>query len=295
MESINSSDQNPAIVQQAPKPDHTGAFIAIFVVLALLIIGEVYSLGRFSSLRSELMSQQSKMSAQLSAQLGAKVQDLQNANAQALDQLRTELDSTATTMSANEKKALRNAGYAGYLVRKLQKEDAQNTQQLQAALATKADQQQLGSISQDVSSTKSDLAQTKQSMSTLTSDLGMARSRLGTLIATNHQDIVTLQKLGERDYFEFNLVQNQRKTVAGVGLQLKHASARNHTFNLDMFYNDMKVTRKNLAIDQPMFFAPKYAHTFYEMVVYQVGPHNVKGYVSTPKGMVQQEVASSTQ
>jgi hypothetical protein len=295
MESINSSDQNPAIVPQAAKPDHTGAFIAIFVVLALLIIGEVYSLGRFSSLRSELMAQQSKMSAQLGSQLGAKVQDLQNANAQALDQLRTELDSTATAMSANEKKALRNAGYAGYLVRKLQKEDAQNTQQLQAALATKADQQQVGSISQDVSSTKSDLAQTKQNVSTLTSDLGMARSRLGTLIATNHQDIVALQKLGERDYFEFNLIQNQRKTVAGVGLQLKHASARHHTFNLDMFYNDMRITRKNLAIDQPMFFAPKYAHTFYELVVYQVGSHNVKGYVSTPKGVTQQEMASSTQ
>ncbi|MGH9351319.1 MAG: hypothetical protein ACRD2G_04035 [Terriglobia bacterium] len=294
METINT-DPKPVVVQQAPKPDHTGAFIAIFVILALLIIGEVYSLGRFSSLRTELSSQQAKADQQLNADLSNKVQQLQNANAQALDQLRAELDSTATSMSANEKKALRNAGYAGVLVRKLQKEEAQNTQKLQATLATKADQQQLASITQDAAATKTDLARTKTNVSTIASDLGMARSGLGTLIATNHQDIVTLQKLGSRDYFEFTLNQNEKKTVGGVALTLRHASMGHHTFNMDMFYSDMKVTRKNLAIDQPVFFAPKYTHNFYEMVVYQIGPHFVKGYVSTPKGAVQQEMASSAQ
>ncbi|MGH9378553.1 MAG: hypothetical protein ACRD1I_07120, partial [Terriglobia bacterium] len=192
METIRT-DQNPVVLQPAPKPDHTGAFIAIFVILALLIIGEVYSLGRFSSLRTELSSQQAKANQQLNADLSGKVQQLQNANAQALDQLRTELDSTATNMNANEKKALRNAGYAGYLVRKLQKEEAASTQQLQATLATKADQQQLTSITQDAASTKNDLAKTKTNVSTIANDLGMARSGLGTLIATNHQDIVALQ------------------------------------------------------------------------------------------------------
>lgn len=295
METHNNSEERPVVVQQTAKPDHTGAFIAIFVVLALLIIGEIYSLGRFSSLRSALESQQTKMNNQMSADLANKVQALQNANSQALDQLRSELDTTATTMSANEKKALRNAGYAGYLVRKLQKKDAQNTQQLQAALATKADQTQLGSLTQDVSSTKTDLASTKKTMSTLVSDLGMSRSKLGTLIATNHQDIVALQKLGEREYFEFALNQNERKTVGGVGLQLKHANMKHHIFNMDMFYNDMRVTRKNLAIDQPVFFAPKYTHSFYELVIYQIGPHDVKGYVSAPKGSTQREMASRTQ
>lgn len=294
METINT-DSKPVVVQQAPKPDHTGAFIAIFVILALLIIGEVYSLGRFSSLRTELSQQQAKANQQLSADLSNKVQQLQNANAQSLDQLRAELDSTVTNMSANEKKALHNAGYAGYLVRKLQKEEAQNTQQIQATLATKADQQQLASVTQDAAATKDELAKTKTNVSTIANDLGMARSNMGTLIATNHQDIVALQKLGSRDYYEFTLNQNEKKTVGGVALTLRHANMGHHTFNVDMFYSDMKVTRKNLAIDQPVFFAPKYSHTFYEMVVYQIGPHFVKGYVSTPKGAVQQEMASTAQ
>src|SRR5579863_2343304 len=91
-----NSEDRPIMVQQTAKQDHTGAFIAVFVILALLIIGEIYSLGRFSSLRSELMTQQSKMNHQLGAEVANKIQDLQNANSQALDQLRSELDSTAT-------------------------------------------------------------------------------------------------------------------------------------------------------------------------------------------------------
>lgn len=292
MDTINP-DKEPVVVVHPEKQSHTGLFIAIFVILGLLVIGEIYSMNRFSSVRTQLTTDQAQMNKQLSAEVTSKLQDLQNANAQSLDQLRTELDSTVTSMSTSEKRALRNSHYAGYLVRKMQREQASRAAQLQAAIAAKADQSQVGSLSNDVTATKSDLAQTKKTMSTLASDLGMARSSMGTLIATNHQDIVELQRLGTRDYYEFTLNKNRRKTVAGVGLTLKHASDRHHTFNVDMFYNDMKITRKNLAIDQPVFFAPQYTHSFYEMVVYQVGPNWVKGYVSTPKGAAKQQMASS--
>ncbi|MGH9326280.1 MAG: hypothetical protein ACRD2B_06275 [Terriglobia bacterium] len=289
---IDDVPDSPQAVTAPHRQNHTGTFIAIFVVLALLIIGEIYGFSRFSSLRTALESQQARMTTQLSAELSSKIQDLQNANTQSLEELRSELDSTATRMNTTEKQALAHAHYAGYLVRRLQNEERQNAQKLQQAIAQKADQQQVGALTQDVSSTKTDLASTKKTVTVLASDLGMARSNLGTLIATNHQDIMALQKLGQRDYFEFTLDQNQRKTVAGVALTLKHANTRHHTYNVDMFYNDIKITRKNLAIDQPIFFAPRYTHRFYELVVYQVKPRQVEGYISTPKGASQQ-VASA--
>lgn len=291
---IDDVPEPKPVVVQAPKHEHTGIFAAIFVILALLIIGEIYTLTRFSSLRTDLVSQQARMNRQLNTDLSAKLQDLQNANAQSLEELRSELDSTATEMSSREKRALARAHYAGNLVKKLEREQNANVQQLQQALAQKADQQQVGSLTQDVTTAKTNLAQTQKTMNTLASDLGMARSHLGTLIATNHQDIAALQKLGQRDYYEFTLDQNQKKTVAGVALTLKHTSTGHHTYNVDMFYNDMKVTRKNLAIDQPIFFAPHYIHSFYEMVVYQVASRKVVGYISTPKGALQ-EMASRSQ
>src|SRR5579875_910934 len=174
-------DPKPSMVQTT-KSDHSGRFAAIFVILALLIIGEIYSFTRFSSLRSDLQTQQALLNKRMSAELSNKIQDLQNANAQSLDELRSELDSTITQMSKTQKTALARAHYAGYLVKKLEREENQNAQELRQALA------------QNVSNTKSDLASTKKTMDTLAKDLGMARSNLGTLIATNHQDIVALQK-----------------------------------------------------------------------------------------------------
>jgi hypothetical protein len=275
------------------KPDHTGKFVAIFVVLGLLIIGEIYSFSRMGSLRTQLQGDQTRLANKLNSELSSKVQDLANANAQSLEELRSSLDDTATQMSATEKQALARAHYASYLVRRLQRQESQNAQQLRQELSQKADQQQVGSLSQGLTATKSDLSSTNKKLATLASDLGMARSQLGTLIATNHNDIVALQKLGSRDYYEFTIDRNERKIVAGITLVLKKSNMKSHTFNVNMIYNDMTVTRKNLPIDSPVFFAPRYMHQFYEMVVYQLGPGWVKGYISTPKGAVD-EVAQGS-
>jgi hypothetical protein len=283
-----------SIMMGPAKVDHTGKFIAIFVILGLLIIGEIYSMTRVGSLRTELRADQAQLAKKLNGELSAQVQQLANANAQSLEELRSSLDDTATQMSATEKRALARAHYAGYLVRKLEKVENENAQELKQEIAQKADQQQVGSLSQDVSSTKSDLALTKTTMNTLASDLGMARSRLGTLIATNHNDIVALQKLGQRDYYEFELAKNESKVVAGVTLVLKKTNLKHHIFNVDMVYNDMRVTRKDLAIDSPVFFAPRDSHEFYELVVYQLGPGLAKGYISTPKGALAQEPTTTT-
>ncbi len=287
------SNHKPPVVVQEPKPSHTGAFTAIFVILALLIAGEIYSLTRLSSLRTSVHADQARIAEQLNANLSAKVQDMETSSAQSLDALRAELESATAQMSVREKTALRNSHYAGYLVRQLSQQESQNAAELRQELSRKADQQQLGTLSSNVSATQSDLASTKRTVGTLASDLGMARSKFGTMIATNHNDIVELQKLGSRDYYEFTLDQNHRDNVAGIGLVLKKASLSHHTFNMDMYYNDMRVRRNSLAIDQPMFFAPQYKHNFYELVVYQIAPHKVVGYISTPKGALQQQMAAS--
>jgi hypothetical protein len=282
------------IMVNVEKVDHTGKFIVIFVILGLLIIGEIYFITRIGSLRILIQADQAQLAKKLNNALSAQVQQLANANAQSLEELRSSLDDTATQMSATEKHALARARYASRLIRKLQTQETHNAQELRQEIAQKADQQQVGSLKQDVNSTNSGLATTNKQVSTLSSNLGMVRSRLGTLIATNHNDIVALEKRGERDYFEFNLVKNRRTDVAGIALVLKKSNVKHHVFSLDMVYNDMTVTRKNLPIDSPVFFAPRAAHEFYELVVYQVEPNSVKGYISTPKGAATEVVSQSS-
>ena len=115
----------------------------------------------------------------------------------------------------------------------------------------------------------------------------MARSEMGTLIARNHDDIEYLRKLGDRDYFEFTLTKNQPAKVAGVGLTLKKTNVKRYRFNLATLVDDMEVERKDCTINSPVYFYVNGSKKPYELVVNSVGSNQVKGYLSTPKGVTQ--------
>lgn len=277
----------------APPP--TGRSHSVLAIIALVLGGAVgiaqfHFSSRLTSLQNSLQAQQAASMAQLNRQVTQKLGDIQDANEQALDTMRSELDVVKSSMTSSQRKALY---HANSLVAGLRKEETVNAQQLQQQIAAKADAQQVGSLTQDVKATQTDLASTKQTMTTLTSDLGMARSQMGTLIARNHSDIVELRRLGTRDYYEFKLTRGQKETVAGVAMILKKANYKHHTFNIDMLADDMTITKKNRSINEPIFFAVNGQRSFYELVVNSVGSNQVTGYISTPKGAVTMASAAS--
>ncbi|MGH9433409.1 MAG: hypothetical protein ACRD3T_17905 [Terriglobia bacterium] len=288
---IDDPNQYDAHPKPAPSNTNKGLFVVVFVILALLVIGEIHSYSRMSTLRDGLQARQTNLQKQIEAQLEAKEAAMQNSDAQTLDQLRSQLDDLSTKMSSSQRKDL---AHARYLVAKLQKQQAQNAAQIQQELAKKADSDQVGTLSKNFDATKTDLDSTKKTMGTLASDLGMARSNMGTLIATNHQQIEVLRRLGQRDYYEFTLTRNQKKNVAGVGLVLKKTSTKHHMFNLDLIADDMVIPKKNRTIDEPVFFATQGSRTFYELVVNQVGSDQVTGYISTPKGAGERAASSNS-
>lgn len=279
------------VVTQEPR-SYAGVFVAIAIVLALLVIGEIYTLGKMGSLRSELETRQSAMLKDSQDQVMTKLSAFSDQNAQQLEQLRGELDASAKTMGSRTRHELI---HARALVNKLQQQQQQQGDELRQEIAKKADDEKVGALSQDVSSTKADLGSTKQTVNTLSHDLGMARSEMGTLIARNHDDIETLRKLGERNYYEFTLSRNQEQKVAGLGLILKKTNVKHHTFNLDVLSDDAVVSKKGRTIDEPIFLAPSNSKAFYELVINKVNSNQVKGYISTPKAgpEVAANVASS--
>ncbi len=265
---------------------HTGAFIAILIVLALLAIGEFYSFSKISSLRTSLEAQDGQMhkalTAQLTDQFAGKLSALESSNAQQLEALKTQLDAASKRVGSTRGE-LRRAREMRALVEKLQADQKQQAEQLKQEIAQKADQQQVGALTQDVSATKTELANTKKTVGVLTSDLGMARSELGTLIARNHDDIELLRKLGERNYYEFTLAKNQQQKVGGVGLILKKTNVKYHRFNVNLLTDDMQIQKNNRTVNEPIFFATGGSKGFYELVVNKVETDKVTGYLSTPK------------
>jgi hypothetical protein len=284
-------------IDEVPNSEHievrqsSGPWVLVFVVLGLLVLGEVYTFTKLGSI-SSVQTQQASLQKQIQDsrdQLASKLSSLEDANAQQLDALRSELDSTAKRMGSSGGAAL---AHARKLVAQLQQETQAQNDELKQEIAKKADTDQVNAVSQDIAATKTDLGSAKQNLDTLKNDLGMARSDMGTLIARNHQDIDALRKLGERNYYEFTLAKNQEQKVAGVGLVLKKTNVKKHQFNLNLLTNDMQIPKNGRTIDEPIFFATSGSKSFYELVINKVSQDQVTGYISTPK-FAQPELAAS--
>jgi len=277
----------PEVLDMEPeRSDSRGKFLLIFLVLAALAAGELYTLHKISSMGDALEGQQAQVGKQLRAEIQdqlARSRAIENANAQQMDALKDELDAASKRLGATGGELK----HARAMVAQLQNEQRKKDEQLQAELAQKADQQQVGALNQDVSAQRSDLDTTKKVLDSVRSDLGMARSEMGTLIARNHDDIEQLRKMGERDYFEFTLKRKAPAHVAGVGLTLTKTNVKRHRFNLELTADDVQVDKKDRTVNEPIFFYVSGSKRPYELVVNQVEGGQVKGYLSTPKGATQ--------
>jgi hypothetical protein len=280
-------DEGKRVIVTPEGHSHTPWFIAIAIVLALVVIGEIAAFNKINSMHASLQAEDGQIHKQLVSQLtdefSGRLSALANSNAQQLDALKSELDTAAKRLGSTG----RELGRARKMVGDLQQQQAQQANELKQEISQKADQQQVGTLSQDVSTTKSDLADTKKTVGTLTSDVGMARSELGTLIARNHDEIEQLRKMGQREYYEFALARNQKQSVGGVGLILKKTNVKRHRFNLDLLTNDMEIQKNGRTIDEPIFFSAGTQKSFYELVVNKVEQDKVSGYISTPKYSVE--------
>jgi hypothetical protein len=267
-----------------PPQRYTSRTTAVIMILAILAIGEIYSIARISTVRQALENRQALMRKELETKFSSQLAALEDGNAQQLNALRAELDQTAGRMGSTGQELNR----ARAMVAGLQKRQQQQADELKKEIASKADAEKLGALSHDVSSTQTDLASTKQDVDQLSKDLGMARSEFGTLIARNHDDIEALRKLGERDYFEFTLTKNERQNIAGLGLTLKKTNVKHNRFDLNLLADDLQVEKKGRTVNEPIFFYLAGSKKPYELVVNKVESDRVTGYVSTPKGATQE-------
>jgi vacuolar-type H+-ATPase subunit I/STV1 len=266
---------------------HAGKFVLIFLILAGLAVGEIITLNRLSklsSLTSTLQAQQEQarkdISAQLQERLSSSISEIQRSNAQQLEGMKAEVAGATQRMGTTNAQLRKTKT----MLSKLKQDQQVQAQQLKEEISQKADAQQVGTLTQDVSATRTDLDTTKKAVDSLRSDLGMARSELGTLIARNHDDIETLRKLGERDYFEFTLDRKHPQRIANVGLELTKTNPKRHRYNMNLTVDDLQVERRDRAINEPIFFYVGGSKKPYEVVVNGVQSNAVKGYLSTPKG-----------
>jgi hypothetical protein len=158
--------------------------------------------------------------------------------------------------------------------------------QVKTELATKATNDDVKTVDGKVTGVRTDLESTQ-------SDLKMARSELGTLIARNHEDVEALRRLGERDYLEFTIdAKNKPQKVGSFLVELRGTNLAKKRYSVSLVIDDVHIEKKNLPVNEPVFFHQGNDRRPLEMVVNQVGKDKVTGYISVPKAGGSQTASS---
>jgi uncharacterized membrane-anchored protein YhcB (DUF1043 family) len=148
-------------------------------------------------------------------------------------------------------------------------------------LATKASTDDVKGVDGKVEGVRTDLTGTQN-------DLKMARSELGTLIARNHEDVEQLRRLGERDYLEFTIDgKNKPQKVGTFMVELRGTNPKSKRYNVSLIVDDSRIEKKNLPVNEPIFFHQGTDKRPLEMVVNNVAKDKVTGYISVPKANTQ--------
>jgi uncharacterized coiled-coil protein SlyX len=156
---------------------------------------------------------------------------------------------------------------------------------VQSELATKANSDDLKSLGGDITGVRSELESTKN-------NLDMTRTEFGTLIARNHDEIDQLRRMGERDYFEFTLNgKGNRSKVGDLMVELRGTNVKKSQFTVALYVDDLRLEKKNRALDEPIYFYTRGNRAPLELVVNQIGKDKVVGYMSVPKPQAAQASA----
>ena len=149
---------------------------------------------------------------------------------------------------------------------------------VESELAAKANAEDVRSLGGDINGVKSELESTKN-------NLDMTRTEFGTLIARNHDEIDQLRRIGERDYAEFTLTgKGTRSKVGDLMVELRGTNVKKNQFSVALYVDDLRLEKKDRAIDEPIYFYSMGTRVPRELVVNQIGKDKIVGYLSVPKG-----------
>jgi chromosome segregation ATPase len=203
-------------------------------------------------------------------------------------QLKGQFDVTSEKLGMTQQELAR----ARQLTATIQKQQRAAVSQLNTAIEQKASAQDLskfqtdatskfGSMSGDIAGNKKDLEATKDALTG-------AKGELSGAIARTHDELVALAHRTDRDYFEFNLQRrHDRKKIGSVMIELLRTNRKQNLYTIDLFFDDKRTQRKDQALDEPVYFYVQGAPTALELVVNKLDKDTVSGYISAPKGFLQ--------
>ncbi|MGA9062313.1 MAG: hypothetical protein WB341_11680 [Terracidiphilus sp.] len=146
-------------------------------------------------------------------------------------------------------------------------------------------QSQIDAQGKEIEQTRTDLVSTQ-------GDLANTRTELTGSIAHTHDELVLLERKGERDYTEFDLSKSKEFRREGpIEVRLKKANSKHQYADLELLVDDRNLSQKHVNLYQPVMFSTPDSPQPVEVVINNIDKDHIHGYVSAPKYR-QSELAS---
>src|ERR1700722_17251548 len=271
--------------EEIDRPEISNRSVPGGVIAAVAVLGVIALVGLVMAHNASLQAQEAQQNFDSKVKAGqadftTQLAQLQHHQAQA-DTSNAGLQSVLTVVTKRLRLTQNDLKKARDEAETIRTEDQQKIAEVDASakteLATKASTDDVKGVDGKVDGVRTDLSGTQN-------DLKMARSELGTLIARNHEDVEQLRHLGERDYIEFTIdAKNKPQKVGSFVVELRGTNPTKKRYNVSLIVDDSRIERKNLPVNEPIFFHQGNDRRPLELVVNTVGKDKVTGYISVPK------------
>ena len=156
--------------------------------------------------------------------------------------------------------------------RELRVEESQPWKKFEAQLAEQ--QKAIADTQQDLEKARVDLED----------KLGSAKEELSGSIARTHDQLVALEKKGERNYYEFELQKSKQfQHVGPLNLSLRKTNTKHDFYDMTMVVDDRQLDKKHVNLYEPLLVYPADNRQPFEVVVNQITKNGAHGYLSAPK------------
>lgn len=127
------------------------------------------------------------------------------------------------------------------------------------------------------------------------SDLASTRTELTGSIAKTHDELVVLEKKGQRNYYEFDLQKSKSfKREGPLSMSLRKANEKHQYADMQLMVDDRNLTQKHINLYQPVMFYQPDSGLPIEIVINEISKDHIHGYVSAPKYRQSELAAAAT-
>jgi hypothetical protein len=142
-------------------------------------------------------------------------------------------------------------------------------------------QSQLAEQRKRIAKTQEDVQRTGDQ---LDGKIDSTRYQLNQSIATTHEDVLLLQKRGERKIHEFDLAKSKEfQRVGPLSLSLRKADVKHRRYDLSLVVDDKTVEKQRVNLFEPVWITLSGFPQPIQLVVNEIDKNRIRGYVSEPR------------